>query len=560
MILRELAQALTEELNADYTVAGDSSRPIAGLGIDEPTGNWLDIEEAAVTGRESLEPEFLQYISKKGAPVLIWRTGSAPAPEVTQYLQQSGMGLLLLPLEIPLSKLINVFLEQDVLLRHSHRTSKALLESTGGEASIKAVALRIAELLGHPIAVEDSVGRLLTGGGESEDLLYLLEQRGIRASRRSGVEDTQRERRDRYARLSDGLLSVPVEYWRVARRELLWVPVGKGTPVGYLWVDMGGQDLNPEDIVLLYWARRILEAELGKERVRLETALSVRGDFVDDLINNRYGSAELLLQRAGYLGADLSQGALVLIVDIDDFARYLSFRKLKEPAVQDLKKRLADAVHLQARELFTNYLLGLKSDNVILFLAPTETLTPEALPAQAQRLAEQVQRYTRGLFPDLTVSVGIGRYSRDPDQLPDAYSEAEVALEIGRRIHGPASISTFGTAGTYKLLFRVLKDEPEELMAFYKETVAPIVLYDSRYGTELVGTLVTYLKNNASTAKTAAELFAHRHTIRYRLDRVQELTLLDVDKSEDRERLTLGIKAMQLLGLSPERPSNFTDR
>ncbi|HEY6580971.1 MAG TPA: helix-turn-helix domain-containing protein, partial [Rubrobacter sp.] len=62
------------------------------------------------------------------------------------------------------------------------------------------------------------------------------------------------------------------------------------------------------------------------------------------------------------------------------------------------------------------------------------------------------------------------------------------------------------------------------------------------------------------TVKTATDLFAHRHTIRYRLDRVGELTGLDVDKSEDREQLTLGIKAMQLLGRVPKRPSSFSDR
>ena len=67
-------------------------------------------------------------------------------------------------------------------------------------------------------------------------------------------------------------------------------------------------------------------------------------------------------------------------------------------------------------------------------------------------------------------------------------------------------------------------------------------------------------RRTVTTAKTAADLFAHRHTIRYRLDRVKELTHLDVDKSEDRERLTLGIKSMQLLGRAPEKPSSFSDR
>jgi DNA-binding PucR family transcriptional regulator len=175
-------------------------------------------------------------------------------------------------------------------------------------------------------------------------------------------------------------------------------------------------------------------------------------------------------------------------------------------------------------------------------------------------LAKGVQRYVKGLLPDLTVSVGIGGYKNDPAQLPEAYSEARVALEIGHRIHGPSCVSTFGKTGTYKLLFRVLQENPEELEAFYGETLEPVVHYDSRYGTELVQTLITYLGNDASTVRTAGDLFAHRHTIRYRLDRVDELTGLDVDKSEDRERLTLGIKAMQLLGRVPERPSSFSDR
>src|SRR5215210_4128433 len=388
----------------------------------------------------------------------------------------------------------------------------------------------------------------------------LLEERTIRASRSSGVEETRRERRDRYARLPDGYLSVPVERWRVEDHELFWTPIGIGAPAGYLWVDIEGEALKPEDVVLLYWARRVLEAELGKDRVRLETELGVRGDFVDDLVKGHYGSVNLLLQRAGYLGADLAAGALVLIVDIDDFARYLERRRPKEPAIQELKRRLAEAVRMQTRQLFSNFLLGPRSDNVIVFLGSSEDTPPEDLPEKAQLLAKGVQRYVKGLLPDLTISVGIGGYKEGPAQLPDAYSEATVALEIGHRIHGPSSVSTFGTTGTYKLLFRVLQENPEELEAFYGETLEPVVHYDSRYGTELVQTLITYLGNDASTVRTAGDLFAHRHTIRYRLDRVSELTGLDVDKSEDRERLTLGIKAMQLLGRVPERPSSFADR
>lgn len=560
MILKELSTILTEDLGAACPVPGDGGRNVKGLAVEEDMDGWIEAGEVGITSRESLTPELLDAVKEVGGPALIWRTEEEATNGISEKARELGLGLFMLPSQMPLKKIFSALSGGQELLLHSHGISRTLLEDVGGEPSIKKLAEKISGLLGSPVIVEDPVGRLLVEAGEAESMLALLEDQGLRASKGSGVEDTRRERRDRYARLPDGYLSVPIERWKIGEQEFFWMPIGGGTPAGYLWMDLQGRRLEPEDVVLLYWSRRVLEGELSKERVKLETELGARGDFVDDLISGHYGSVELLLQRAGYLGADLASGALVLIVDIDDFALYLERRRLKESAIQELKKRLADAVRLQARQLFSNFLLGPRSDNVILFLAPSESSPAGEIPDSARFLAAQIQRYVKGLLPDLTVSIGIGRYTERPSELTDAYSEAEVALEIGHRINGPSSVSTFEGTGTYKLLFRVLQDDPAELETFYKETLAPVVVYDSRYGTELVNTLTTYLGNDASTVKTASGLFAHRHTIRYRLDRVKELTGLDVDKSEDRESLTLGIKVMQLLGRVPERPSNYSDR
>jgi sugar diacid utilization regulator len=562
VILKDFSLILLQELDADCPLPGDATRRVRGLAVDEPIKGWISADQVAITTRETLDEDFLQDVASVGSPAIVWRLeGEAPAESV-ERAAELGVGLFVLAPEVPLRRLFEIFSQDDGLLLLSHGAGRTLLESAGGETTIEELAGRISGMLGRSVVVEDPVGRLIASSGYAEEdhLRATLEEQGLRASKGSSVDETRRERRDRYARLPDGYLSVPIERWRVADGELFWTPIGAGAPAGYLWLDLEGGNLRPEDVVLLYWARRVLEAELGKERIRLETELAARGDFVDDLVSGHYGSVELLLQRARYLGAELAEGALVMVVDIDDFARYLARRRPKEPAIQELKRRLADAVRLQTRQLFSNFLLGPRSDNVILFLGYAEGEGPEDLPEKAQLLAKGIQRYVKGLLPDLTVSVGIGGFKQDPSQLPDAYSEAGVALEIGHRIYGPSSVSTFGKTGTYKLLFRVLQENPEELEAFYGETLEPVVHYDSRYGTELVQTLITYLGNDASTVRTAGDLFAHRHTIRYRLDRVGELTGLDVDKSEDRERLTLGIKAMQLLGRVPERPSSFSDR
>ena len=563
VILKDFSRILLEELEADCPLPGEATRRVRGLAIDEPVKAWISPDEVAVTDREILDDDFMNSVATAGSPAVVWRREGEAQPEAVEQAAALGLGLFLLAPEVPLKRLFDVFSQDDGLLLLSHGAGRALLEGAGGETKVEDLASRISQMLGRAVVIEDPVGRLIASSGNDpdENLLYAtLEEEGLRASKSKGIDETRRERRDRYARLPDGYLSVPVERWRVAEGELFWTPIGVGAPAGYLWIDLDGAHLKPEDVVLLYWARLVLEAELSKERIRLETELGFRGDFVDDLVSGHYGSVELLLQRARYLGADLAGGALVMVVDIDDFAHYLARRKPKEPAIQELKRRLADAVRLQTRQQFSNFLLGPRSDNVILFLGPSEGEEPDEQLEKAQLLARSVQRYVKGLLPDLTVSIGIGGYKRDPAHLREAYLEAGVALEIGHRIHGPSSVSTFGETGTYKLLFRVFQENPEELDVFYGETLEPVVHYDSRYGTELVQTLITYLGNDASTVKTAGDLFAHRHTIRYRLDRVSELTGLDVDRSADRERLTLGIKAMQLLGRVPEKPSSFSDR
>ena len=95
-----------------------------------------------------------------------------------------------------------------------------------------------------------------------------------------------------------------------------------------------------------------------------------------------------------------------------------------------------------------------------------------------------------------------------------------------------------------------MSEDPAELQRFYAETVEPLVAYDEQYETDLVQTVEAFLDSDGNVAGTAPELFTHRHTIRYRLERVRELSGLDVGSTDGREKLSLGLKAMRVLGIA----------
>ena len=188
---------------------------------------------------------------------------------------------------------------------------------------------------------------------------------------------------------------------------------------------------------------------------------------------------------------------------------------------------------------------------------------PGGEEALAARAADSVLRELQAGLPGCTFAVGRSRIAEDPLDLPRAASEALLAANVAEG--GSAAVRggvtptagggqegalAFEQTGAYRLLLSTMSENPSELQRFYEETVEPLVAYDEQYETELVRTLETFLDADGNVAGTAQRLFTHRHTIYYRLERVRELSGLDVSSSDGREKLSLGLKAMRVLGIA----------
>jgi hypothetical protein len=176
-------------------------------------------------------------------------------------------------------------------------------------------------------------------------------------------------------------------------------------------------------------------------------------------------------------------------------------------------------------------------------------LVPGGEETSAARAAEAVLRELQAGLGGCTFALGRSRVVSDPAELPRAASEALLAANVAEG-SGDEPALAFDETGAYRLLLSAMSENPGELRRFYEETVAPVAAYDEQYETELVRTLRTFLEADGNVAGTAQRLFTHRHTIYYRLERVRELSGLDVSSSDGREKLSLGLKAMRVLGIA----------
>ncbi|MGH2834980.1 MAG: PucR family transcriptional regulator [Solirubrobacteraceae bacterium] len=179
-------------------------------------------------------------------------------------------------------------------------------------------------------------------------------------------------------------------------------------------------------------------------------------------------------------------------------------------------------------------------------------LVPGSDEQLAARAGEGVLREMQSALAGYTFAVGRSRMAADPADLRRAGGEALLAANVAEG-EAQDGVLAFEQTGAYRLLLGSMTENPAELQRFYSETVEPLVAYDEQYETELLQTLERFLEADGNVAGTAQRLFTHRHTVYYRLERVRELTGLDVSSSDGREKLSLGLKAMRVLGLSSTR-------
>jgi sugar diacid utilization regulator len=306
------------------------------------------------------------------------------------------------------------------------------------------------------------------------------------------------------------------------------------TSVGQLRMRARGET---PDGTLLRLVTTLIASEVERVRAPARASEEAATTFLRDVLARRIADREDLLARGRELGTDLGAGGSMLVVRAH----------ARAPAEDDWRRRLLSLAARGARSVVSGAIS-----------APTEAgenevvvLVPDGDGETGRRVAGAVLRELESGLSGFITRLGRSRRVEDPLDLQRAGDEALLALNVveGDPEHRELA---YAETGTYQLLLPYMRD-PAELKRFYRETVRPLVAYDEQYDTDLLGTLVAFLDCDANVNATAARLITHRHTIRYRFERVRELTGLDVSSTDGREKLSLGLKAMRVLGIAAPR-------
>jgi PucR family transcriptional regulator, purine catabolism regulatory protein len=432
--------------------------------------------------------------------------------------------------EAAFTQLVN---EQYAVLRRALAAQERLERIVLSERGLDALVGALATLIGAAVIVFDSRGEPLQQHAFHREI-----DPGTLQTLRAEVRERARRREARafMPSMLEGNqgLALPVASDGAPR------PSGNGAarpgrpPEAWLVAIKDAGPLSDFDRLTLHQAVTIVALELLRSRVAGDTERRLAGDVLDAIVSGELSGTELA-RRLGPFG--LSDRVAAIVLGRDGEAR-------TAPA------SLEAALWTALREEATTALVASVGPSACALVAGGPD---EELFALGERVAAVAESELDG-----SVQVGIGRAM----PLADArrsFHEARCALEaIGLGIaagsngngSGPASpprprVATYKDLGSFQLLLS-LQDE-EALRLFCDSILGPIEESEGPYGGELMRSLEAFIEENGQWERAARRLYCHRHTLRYRIRRVEELTGRNLSSARDRIEFWLALRGRQLV-------------
>jgi purine catabolism regulator len=310
-------------------------------------------------------------------------------------------------------------------------------------------------------------------------------------------------------RAADGAISKAPEAWLVAIK------------------DAG--PLSDFDRLTLHQAVTIVALELLRGRVAGETERRLAGDVLRAVIGGELAGLELARRLEPF---GLGEEVATIVAERPPENGRSAPAALEAGLAAALREESASALVASTRGLTCALLIGMPEDELF---------------ALAHRVHERLG--------SSNVRVGVGR-AVPAGEARRSFHEARCALEglalgVAPRSNGADAdsngLATYRDLGSFQLLLSLQDDEA--LRLFCDSILGPIESSEGRYGGELMRSLEAFIEENGQWERAARRLYCHRHTLRYRIRRVETLTGRSLQNARDRIEFWLALRGRELVTL-----------
>ncbi|WP_165820994.1 PucR family transcriptional regulator [Nocardioides gansuensis] len=507
MLLRELLEAPRLGLRVLHEAPGSLERPVGRVvttDLLEP-GRYLTGGELVLTGlvwRRSADDSeaFVASVAGRGVTTVLAGDallGTVP-DDLLEACRRHGVTLVEVPTEVAFADIAEYVAARGVAAtgaRVSLARQRQLLSALADGRSLDELAARVSAEVGHDCRVLTTTGRhVVPGPHELDDpTVDLLVRRFLTADR-----------------LPAGVDAAGTAY--------TVFPIGSGLGnrlTGWLLAADGDHAEWPRDHVE---AVQELCAIAALDRSRRDEGLRAVRPLAADTVGLIEAGAPHadVAGRLRQAGLDPTQPVVVVVAELVGDGPLETGQAL----VEDVALTVGSPVVAPDRD---GRLVGI-------------------LPATAGLAAR-----LHAAFGRLAPGTGRGRLSvgasgeAPTDNLAGALEEARFAHRVAHAGRAPVSVVGSDEVTSHVLLLAAVPDDVRRTYAH--RVLGPVLEHDERTGADLVPTLDTFLACSGSWSRTAEALHLHVNTVRYRIERVQQLTGRDLSRLEDRVDVFLALKS-----------------
>jgi hypothetical protein len=271
-------------------------------------------------------------------------------------------------------------------------------------------------------------------------------------------------------------------------------------------------------------------------------------NLLENILFSEAADYPLLASRMSLYGYKINQAYRVGILSISYLKLFLQNKtSVQEAAMIHMKiqvKQLAEQIFC-TRGWPALTLIHMDS---IIFLIPSRAARVRDDP-NTYCVVDSLFKQVSHSFPKLSVQIGVGTEKSNLSDFKISLQQAQYVLKFSgnsKKIH----CRFFEGLGLYKILFKI---DIKDLQCFYQETIGLLEAYDVAQGSELTRDLIGLLEANGNLNHAAEQLFLHRNTLRYRLQKIEEITGRSLAIHTDRTMLQVGVMAGEILGCLPQK-------
>jgi purine catabolism regulator len=511
-------QQLLDEVGIQPVSGSDATgTPIRWVHISElpdPTP-WLSGGELLLTtgiqlDSEAAQVEFVERLAAHRLAGLGFGTGlrhdGIPAALVAAAAKLD-FPVFEVPYEMPFIALTerafgHLVNEQYELLQRGIAVHRRLEQLVVEERGLEEVARALATTIGGTVLVYDAQGRAMAHGEFRRELSdHAREAISAAVRSRRGAHNPD-PFNPSHEQIEGRTLALPV------------AATGRPDPDAWLVAVRDTGALGEFERLILQQTVTIVALELMRRRVVRDTERRLAGDVLAEAVAGEIEPAELR-SRLGAFGIGDRATVLLFALDGPDRAEAL------------LGHALADA--------------GLNA------LVATQDSMLCAVVGGDESDPIDLGRQMRGVLSrsGATVRAGVSRVA-PLEAVRRSYHEARCALSASAFANGDApEVASYTDLGAYQLLLSVQDDDALNL--YCENVLGPIENGEGEYGGELIKSLEAFLDHNGQWEKASRQLYCHRHTLRYRIRRIEELTGRDLSSARDRIEFWLALQARELV-------------